>query len=120
MTLSSLSRVVLCSAALASTAALAQNPPTGVVYGCYSSSASGPSFTLVDGSTYKSRQGASGHYKYDGGSGVLTILDGPYKDIRYLKVSSAFSFRVLRGDTMEMSTISCPVNVGKDPNKRPW
>lgn len=112
--------MLLCVVAAAAPTAFAQNPPTGVVYGCFNSSTSGPSFTLVDGLTYKSRQGGSGKYAFDAATGVLTMLTGPYEGIRYIKESSAFSFRVLRDDTMTMSSTSCPINVGKDPNVRPW
>jgi hypothetical protein len=112
--------ISLCAAVLALPKASAQKPPTGVVYGCYNSSTSGPSFTLVDGSTYKSRQGGSGNYSFDAKSGVLTMLTGPYQGIRYLKETKEFSFRVLRDKSMEMTSTGCPINVGKDPNKRPW
>jgi hypothetical protein len=121
-----MNRLSLCAglilfAAVATTpTAFAQNPPTGVVFGCYNSYTTGPSFTLVNGTTYQSRQGASGKYSYDATSGVLTMLTGPYEGIRYLKEDKAFSFRVLRDNTMTMTSTGCPVNVGKDPNKRPW
>lgn len=111
---------VLVFLGAAGSRAFAQQPPTGVVYGCYSSSTSGPSFTLVDGKTYMSRQGGRGTYSYAPGTGVLTMVDGPYKGIRYLKQSSEFSFRVLRDQSMEITQTSCPINRGKDPNKRPW
>ena len=112
--------MLLCLAAAAVPNAFAQNPPTGVVYGCFNSYTSGPSFTLVDGSNYQSRQGGAGKYAFDAATGVLTMLTGPYEGIRYIKETSAFSFRELRDNTMTMTSTSCPVNVGKDPNKRPW
>jgi hypothetical protein len=112
--------VVLCLAGVAAVPVVAQQPPTGVVYGCFNSSTSGPSFTLVDGKTYESRQGGHGKYNYVPATGLLEMLDGPYKGIRYLKQDSGFSFRVLRDNSMTMTSTSCPINKGKDPNKRPW
>jgi hypothetical protein len=101
--------------------ALADDVPGGV-YDCYGPSlAAGPNidislhagqFGVLSPGKYMSRNGKTGHFKFDGLT--LTMTDGPLKGIRYQKVPDFWSFRILR-ETGEMGPFSCPRVTAKDP-----
>ncbi len=75
-------------------------------------------FGLIDGTTYSDYDGHRGHYRYDNGSGILTMLDGSRRGWRYKRVGN-WSFRMLDQAGKE-TPYTCPLEPGKDPLRRPW
>jgi hypothetical protein len=113
---------------LALPAAAAEAPPFGV-YSCYDAKMDYKMqltitpmpfvmFGLINDSTYSDYDGHHGRYRYDAGTGVLTMLDGPREGWRYHK-DGAWAFRLIDNkDGTEIFT--CPFEAAKNPGHGPW
>jgi hypothetical protein len=118
--------VVAIIGLLASFSATAQSwppPPVGV-YACHGQRglAFPMMFGLLDDSTYANYDGATGRYRYDLSSGLLTMLDGPMAGVKYQRVGAPTvnpGFRML-DDKGQLTAYICPKDGNKDPRKRPW
>jgi hypothetical protein len=109
-------------------AAAAEAPPVGV-YSCYDAKMDYKMqlnitpmpfvmFGLINDSTYSDYDGHHGHYRYDAGTGVLTMLDGSREGWRYHKVAG-WSFRLI--DNKSGTDIyTCPFEAAKNPDRGPW
>jgi hypothetical protein len=103
------------------TSAIAQpaNPPATGVYECFGVGvSSGPTIGLIDASTYRSRNGQTGHYSFNPANLELTLTSGPLAGVRYRMQLPYRNLRVLDGETI--TTLNCPRNSAKDPNHLPW
>ena len=121
-------------------AAMAQGAPPAGVYSCYEArmAPNAPGcirsnigcfglvitptpvamFGLIDGSTYANYDGGRGHYRYDAGTGVLEMTDGPRQGWHYRK-KAEWSFTLI-GNEDGQEHFTCPLETAKDPNKGPW
>jgi hypothetical protein len=109
-------------------AAAAESPPHGV-YSCYDAIMDYKMrlnitpmpfvmFGLINDNTYSDYDGHHGHYRYDAGTGVLTMLDGSREGWRYHK-DAAWAFRLI--DNKNGTEIyTCPFEAAKNPNHGPW
>ena len=75
-------------------------------------------FGLIDGANYSDYDGHRGHYKFDQGSGLLTMTDGALRGVHYKKVAD-WSFRKL-DDKNQQTSFTCPLDKKKNPLVRPW
>ena len=75
-------------------------------------------FGLIDASDYSDYDGNHGHYSYDSGAGVLTMIDGSRQGWRYHKVGD-WAFTLIDNATGG-EIYSCPYEASKNPNRGPW
>ncbi len=119
----------LVAVALLSLPAEAAGPPPSGVYSCYDARMDYKMrltitpmplvmFGLIDASTYCDFDGNHGHYNYNAGNGVLTMLDGSRKGWRYHKVAE-WGFALI--DNAKGTDIyTCPFEANKNPARGPW
>jgi hypothetical protein len=115
--------VAVAAASLAALPARAADVPGGV-YDCYGPKLaggpyldlmmSGAKFSVISPGQYLSREGKTGHFKFDGLT--LSMVDGPYAGLKFHKDPQYWSFRMLR-ETGEEGPFTCPQNLVKDPHK---
>lgn len=92
--------------------------PAAGVYQCQSPRGPEPvfDFALLDGRTYRDRDGGRGAYRLDPSTGDLVFATGPLGGRRVQRLSAA-TFRVLRSDGAQTG-VTCPRNAARDPNAR--
>lgn len=73
---------------------------------------------LIDRSTYSDYDGHTGHYAYDGRTGVLSLTDGAKRGWRYQRTHSA-TFQMLNPDGTQ-TVYECPLEPNRDPRRHPW
>ncbi len=110
------------------TQASAEPPPLPGVYECMDQrGVANPLFMfgLLDGSTYADWNGKTGHYVYDAGRRVVTMVDGPFRGARYRRgpgpdpARGADNLRLLN-DAGQLTAMNCPHNHVKDAHRHPW
>lgn len=77
-------------------------------------------FGLLDGTTYTNTDSKTGSYKFNQGSGMLTMISGPLAGDAFQRNPRGTSFLLYHSNDGHRPALNCPRNPVKDPRHHPW